>query len=111
MIILQLCSHFPVGTNMTLTAHPGVDANPVEVPGQLLGDVRLPPGRQPHQRYDVGRVGGGRLRGGPRGRGGRGRGALAGRAAGQGHGQVVAELHHRVLALAAVGRGDAGTAE
>ena len=34
--------------------HPGVDPNPVEVPGELPADVGLAAGREPHHHNDVG---------------------------------------------------------
>ena len=87
-------------------SHPRVNPDPIEVSGQLSRDVRLPPRRQPHQRDHVGRVGRGRRL---PGRALERLAALALRALGQGHGQVVAKLHHGVLPLAAVRRADAGT--
>ena len=61
-----------------LVAYLGVDADPVEISWQLLGDVRLASRRKSNERNDV--------------RGGRGGGLLPHRSFAHGHGQVEAEF-------------------
>lgn len=82
-----------VNTIISLFTHPRVDPDPVEVPGKLLGDVRLSPGGQADQGDHVRRR---------RRRRVVERGLSRVRPPPQRHGQVVPELDHGVLPLAAV---------